>query len=29
MTDEQINDFTNEEIIELFKVIGDALNKKK
>ena len=29
MTDEQINEFTNEEIIELFKVIGDALNKKK
>ena len=29
MTDEQINDFTNEEIIELFKVIGEALNKKK
>ena len=29
MTDEQINDFSNEEIIELFKVIGDALNKKK
>ena len=29
MTDEQINEFSNEEIIELFKVIGDALNKKK
>ena len=29
MTDEMINDFSNEEIIELFKVIGDALNKKK
>ena len=29
MTDEQINDFTNEEIIELFKVIGEAINKKK
>ena len=29
MTDEAINDFTNEEIIELFKVIGEALNKKK
>ena len=29
MTDEQINEFSNDEIIELFKVIGDALNKKK
>jgi len=29
MTDEQINEFNHEEIIELFKVIGDALNKKK
>tara|TARA_B100000700_G_C14588306_1_gene643406 strand:+ start:329 stop:604 length:276 start_codon:yes stop_codon:yes gene_type:complete len=29
MTDDQINEFSNDEIIELFKVIGDALNKKK
>ena len=29
MTDEQINEFSNEEIMELFRVIGDALNKKK
>jgi hypothetical protein len=29
MTDEEINKFTNEELIELFKVIGDALNQKK
>jgi hypothetical protein len=29
MTDEQINEFSNEEIMQLFQVIGDALNKKK
>ena len=29
MTDEQINEFSNEEIMELFRVIGDALNQKK
>ena len=29
MTDEQINEFSNDEILELFKVIGDALNQKK
>ena len=29
MTDEMINEFSNEEIMELFRVIGDALNKKK
>ena len=29
MTDEQINEFANEEIFQLFGVIGEALNKKK
>ena len=29
MTDDMINEFSNEEIMELFKIIGDALNKKK
>tara|TARA_R110000824_G_scaffold174627_6_gene352801 strand:- start:349 stop:624 length:276 start_codon:yes stop_codon:yes gene_type:complete len=29
MTDDMINEFANEEIIELFKVIGEALNEKK
>tara|TARA_Y100000401_G_scaffold117351_1_gene125761 strand:+ start:1258 stop:1533 length:276 start_codon:yes stop_codon:yes gene_type:complete len=29
MTDEQINEFSNEELFQLFKVIGDALNEKK
>ena len=29
MTDEMINEFSNEEIMELFRIIGDALNKKK
>ena len=29
MTDDEINEFNNEELIELFKVIGDALNQKK
>ncbi len=29
MTDDMINEFSNEEIMELFRVIGDALNKKK
>ena len=29
MTDDLINEFSNEEIMELFKIIGDALNKKK
>jgi hypothetical protein len=29
MNDEQINDFTNEELFQLFQVIGDALDKKK
>lgn len=29
MTDEHINEFSNDEIAELFKVIGEALDKKK